>query len=131
MTLYRIDIEAADENELENKVADGRWKPEIINPLVGEIDVEAGAATFSLNLDQNGAGGVSSDQHYTEQTWVGEFGDEYDNFIEAVLAHRHHEGCIDALESFLLALAMAGVDVRDSRIVGALNTTLDAIGNNT
>lgn len=42
----------------------------------------------------------------------------------------YEEGCVDALESLFLDLACNGVDVSAPVFVNALETTLDAIGNN-
>lgn len=36
----------------------------------------------------------------------------------------------DAVESFVLALACAGVDVTDHRVIEAIETTVEAIDNN-
>lgn len=39
------------------------------------------------------------------------------------------EGAIHALESMILACACAGVDVQSPKFIEAINTTVDAIGN--
>ena len=40
-----------------------------------------------------------------------------------------YEGAIDAVESFILAAAQAGIDVQSEQFTTAIQTTLDAIGN--
>jgi len=42
----------------------------------------------------------------------------------------HHDAAIDGVESLLLSLACAGVDLSTPQVKAAVQTTLDAIDNN-
>lgn len=90
--------------------------------MTSEVKLNCGGGVFNLSFE-DGAGSISSNLHYSHEEWVKEFGDD-------VQSYNQYEGAIHGLESFLLALALAGVDVSDDRIVGALDTALSAIGNN-
>lgn len=74
-------------------------------------------AKFIFQINNTG-GSVSSDLHASPQP-----ADETDQ------AYFAYEGGVDVLESFLLALACAGIDVQEPRFCEALQTTIDAMGN--
>lgn len=95
-----------------------------------EVNLNCDGGVFNLCLE-NGVGSISSNLHYSHEEWLEEFGDDAtDDDPQDVQSYNQYEGAIHGLESFLLALALAGVDVSDDRIVGALDTALNAIGNN-
>ncbi len=80
-----------------------------------EFEIKVVSGTFHLLLDDD-SGVCTSDLHclkvdHDEASW-----------------HRY-EGAIDSLESFILAAALAGIDVESRAFKSVLQTTLDGIEN--
>ena len=55
--------------------------------------------------------------------------DNWDEIEQQLEARAEYNAAIDGMESFLLALACAGVDVLDPAFKVAINTAVDAIAN--
>lgn len=97
---------------------------------MNEIILKLHGGTFSLSVDAGG-GSVSSNLHYgTLEEFLDVAGDDPDSPVSDQYSYGRYEGAIDALESIILAAAQAGIDVQGEQFATALQTTLDAIGNN-
>ena len=84
--------------------------------------------TFRLVVG-SGSGNIRSNLHYGSlEEFLADGGDTGDLLGDRENFGRY-EGAIDAVESFVLAAAQAGLDVQDEQFEAALPTTLDAIGN--
>lgn len=100
------------------KAKNGR--EQVMNKIVLDLG-ECG--TFIVELTSVGGGACSSDQHYT---WGSK---ETKEVFGNVKAWSSYEGQIDALESLVLAHAIAGVDISSAAYKEGLKTTLQALGN--
>jgi hypothetical protein len=94
-----------------------------------EIVIDIPSVKIELTLD-GGSGTIKSNLHYAD---FDEYCADHQADRASIQTHidfGHVEGCIDGLESLILALACAGYDVESDQFKQALETTLDAIGNN-
>jgi hypothetical protein len=82
-----------------------------------EFDIKVVSGAFHLLLDDSGSGVCTSDLHCPQE--------DHDD-----ASWNRYEGAIDTLESFVLAAALAGIDVESRAFKSVLQTTLDAIENN-
>lgn len=100
--------------------------------MTKEIHLELSGGIFDLAITDDGGGGsVTSNLHYDSLEDFLEDEDEADGEpLEQQFNYGRYEGAIDGVESFLIALACAGVDVESEPVKQALQTALDAIGNN-
>jgi hypothetical protein len=90
-----------------------------------EITLNLSGGTFTLS-----DGDITSDLHYASLREFLEGGDEEaGDPLDDQYTYGWYEGAIDALESFILAAAQAGIDVQAEPFLKAIQTTLDAIGN--
>lgn len=86
--------------------------------------------TFFLSVGTEG-GNVTSDLHYGSLAEFREAGgDEPSDPLDDQFNYGRYEGAIDALESIVLAAHQSGIDVQSEPFLTAIQTTLDAIGNN-
>lgn len=97
---------------------------------MNEIILKLNGGTFLLSVDATG-GSISSNLHYsTLEEFLEAGGDESDDPLDDQFNYGRYEGAIDALESIVLAAHQSGIDVESRPFIAALQTTLDAIGNN-
>lgn len=97
---------------------------------MNEIILKLNGGTFVLSVDAGG-GSVSSNLHYgTLEEFLETGGDEPSDPLDDHFNYGRYEGAIDALESIVLAAHQSGIDVESRPFITALQTTLDAIGNN-
>jgi hypothetical protein len=102
-----------------------------------------GATLICIQLNQNqqiavnlvdgpsGLGGsVESDGLHEKEPLEEDWDGDTDGFDAKYHSWLSYEGAIHGLESFILSLACAGVDITSEAFVGAIETTLDSIGNN-
>ena len=82
-----------------------------------EFEIKLIGGTFHLKLDDSGSGVCKSDLHCPQE--------DHDE-----LSWNKYETAIDVLESFILAAALAKIDVELQAFKSVLQTTLDAIVNN-
>jgi hypothetical protein len=95
-----------------------------------EIILELPGGMFSLSVDAGG-GSVTSNLHYDSLEEFLKDGDDVSGDpLDDLFSYGQYEGAIDALESFVLAAAIAGFDVQSESFITAIQTTLDAIGSN-
>jgi len=92
-----------------------------------EITLKLSGGTFTLSAD-SGGGTISSNLHYGS---LQEFleGEEPGDPLDDQFVFGRYEGTIDALESLILGAQQAGIDVQGTKFKTAVQTTLDAIGN--
>ncbi|MDZ4688377.1 MAG: hypothetical protein SH850_25160 [Planctomycetaceae bacterium] len=96
-----------------------------------DLIVRAVGATFQLALRGQG-GQVTSDRHHaTLAEFLEAGGDEPGDPLDDQFRYGRYEGAVDALESFVLAAALAGLDVESAAFVTALETTLAALEHDT
>lgn len=122
--LYRIEVEAENEGELETILADGRWKCEVVPEKKSTVDIHVAGGTINIELTVDGGGKALSDLHRTQGEWLQEFG--ADNLL---VDYNRHEGGLDVLESFVLSCAVEGIDIGSREFGKAIVTTLDALDN--
>ncbi len=97
---------------------------------MNEIILKLNGGTFSLSVGLGG-GSITSNLHYGTLEEFLDAGDETPGDpLEEQFRYGRYEGAIDALESFVLAAAQAGIKVQGEQFTIALQTALDAIGNN-
>ena len=97
---------------------------------MNEIILKLSGGTFCLSVG-TGVGSISSNLHYGSLEEFLEAGDHQSGDpLDDQFSYGRYEGAIDALESIVLAAAQAGIDVQGKQFTTALQTTLDAIGNN-
>lgn len=95
-----------------------------------EIVLTLLGGTFCLSVGTEG-GTITSDLHHDSlehflETGDDKSGDPHDDQFH----YGRYEGAIDALECLVLAAAQSGIDVQGEPFTTALQTTLDAIGDN-
>lgn len=120
--LYRIEVEAANEGELETILADGRWKAEVVPEPQRAVAIHVAGGTIHVNLAE-GAGNVRSNLHREQEEWLKEFGPD------DVAGYNRYEGGLDVLESFILSCAVAGINIESREFCEAIHTTLDGLDN--
>lgn len=97
---------------------------------MNEITLTLAGGIFCLSIGEGG-GSISSNLHYGSLEEFLEAGDDQsDDPLDDQFNYGRYEGAIDALESITLAAALAGIDVQGDQFTTALQTVLDAIGNN-
>lgn len=97
---------------------------------MNEIILILNGGTFFLSVDATG-GSIRSNLHYsTLEEFLETGGDEPSDPLDDHFNYGRYEGTIDALESIVLAAHQSGIDVESRPFTAALQTTLDAIGNN-
>jgi len=90
-----------------------------------EIVLNLSGGTFTLS-----DGDITSDLHYGSLREFLEGGDEEPGDpLNDQFNYGRYEGAIDAVESMILAAAQAGINVQGKPFLKAIQTTLDAIGN--
>lgn len=95
-----------------------------------EITLTLQGAIFSLVVG-SGGGSISSNLHHGSlEEFLEAGGEEPSDQRGDQFNYGRYEGAIDALESLLLAAVQSGIDVQCEQFTTALQTTLDAIGNN-
>ena len=90
-------------------------------PLQTVIDLSCGR--FELDTLTHEGGRIVSNLHTDRVSWA------RDHATGDWDAYHRYEGAIDALESFILAASLAGINVEDKVFHNALETTLASIGN--
>jgi hypothetical protein len=89
--------------------------------------LQVGGATFSLTLRGNGGHVTSNLHHETLDAFLAAGGDTPGEPLQDQFQYGRAEGAADALESFLLAAALAGLEVEGLAFRTALETTLTAL----
>lgn len=96
-----------------------------------DLTLHAVGATFRLTLRGQG-GQVTSDLHHaTLAGFLEAAGDESGDPLDDQFRYGGYEGAVDALESFVLAAVLAGLDVEGAAFMTALEMTLTALEQHT
>ena len=92
-----------------------------------DLTLRAVGATFQLAL-RGQSGQATSDLHHTTLAEFLEAGGEAPGDpLDDQFRYGRYEGAVDALESFVLAAALAGLEVEGAAFRTALETTLAAL----
>ena len=96
-----------------------------------QIIIELAGVSIRLDLDSDGGGSITSNlRHWSLAEFLAARGGEPGDQFGEQFTQEWYEGAVDALESLILAAANSGIDVKGDQFTTALQTTLDAIGNN-
>ncbi|HUQ72127.1 MAG TPA: hypothetical protein VM165_21555 [Planctomycetaceae bacterium] len=92
-----------------------------------EITLRTLVATFQLRF-RGQSGQVTSNLHHeTLAAFLRSAGEAPGDLLDDQFRYGRYEGAVDALESFVLAAALAGLDVESAAFMTALETTLTAL----
>ena len=90
------------------------------------IKLKVGKTHFNLKLN---AGGGSVESNLLDKNSPVEGIQANLEVLEEFVQQHRYEACVDGVESLLLALACAGVDVESKQFKAGLESALDAIAN--
>ena len=92
------------------------------------LDVDNGSGIINSGLERIRC--PACDDPACDACWCCSHETESDEEADDAAARLMHNGAMDGLESLILAHACAGIDVAADEYQDAIQTALDAIGNN-